>query len=335
MSQWSGIGRYIRGLTFGLCQRNQFHYLFFESHTIKPYGWKEQFAIPLKMYRSDCLHTPNFNAPYFWPKKLIVTFHDLILFHHPNHLSSLTKRTYAQVMLPLIARRADAIIAVSEFTKQDLVKSFRIDPKKITVVYHGVNRELLMADADHEVVQNAEPYFLYVGLIKAHKNVGVLLDAFQKLKRKYPDRNVALRLVGSLDRKQSVVRAWAQTIETDPNIHLHENVNDEQLKALYEQAIALAFPSLFEGFGFPVLEAMALGTPVLAARSSSIPEILGDDAGLYFDPHSSMELLNQMGNVLDNQNLRSELSNKGRLRSQSFTWQRSAQMTEQVYESVL
>jgi glycosyltransferase involved in cell wall biosynthesis len=336
MLRWSGIGRYIRGFTSELSSSTKYRYQLLSEGSVPPYGIREQLSVPFLSRACDCLHIPNFNAPLLWNKKLVVTFHDLILYHYPHHLKSALARTYVKTVQPLVAKKADAIIAVSEYTKQDLVKTFGINPDKIHVIYHGINSELLCAKAEttnHNSEKKEKPYFLYVGLIKEHKNVGVLLKAFFWLREKNP--NISLRIVGKPDLKQRVVCEWFETIKNNPNVIHVDEVGDTELKKLYQNALALVFPSWLEGFGFPVLEAMALGTPIIAANASSIPEIVGQEAALLFDPHSASELHHRMERLLHNKNLRKQLVQKGKTRANAFNWHECVQKAEQVYDSVL
>jgi len=352
MARYTGIGRYIRGIVTALCNRSpQWEYrligneafrdafglgILFTPTTIPIYSIREQILMPFRVRSCDCLHVPHYNAPFLGAKKLIVTIHDLIHLHFSRQLQSSISRLYASVMLPQIVAKADAIIAVSEYTKKDLVETLNVHPGKITVIYHGIDDTFLSPHLNPERNdQSSELYFLYVGLLKAHKNIGVLLKAFQQLKKEMKSENLKLRLVGVPDVRQLIVREWVETIREDSDISLVSNVSDQKLKELYRNARALIAPSLYEGFGFPILEAMALKTPVIAAHATSIPEILGEDAGLYFDPQSVPELVNKMRQLVSTDTLRKELAQRGVARISRFDWATAAKKTEQVYEHVL
>jgi len=350
MAFHTGIGRYLRGLLSGLQVSKHFDYHFFGpqpvfsinskdrfTKVVAPlYGIREQFVIPSVSLDCSCLHIPHYNAPLCWPKKLIVTIHDLIHLHYRNHLSSYAARSYAALMLPVITKRADAIIAVSEYTKEDLIRTLSVDPKKVTVIHHGLDPSFVNGNANGPVgCKSAEPYFLYVGLLKAHKNVGVLLRAFQSVKAQFKDRHLKLRLVGKPDLKQAVVREWVDAIQRDPDIVLESGISDAELRERYRNAICLVFPSLCEGFGFPLLEAMASKIPVLAARSASIPEILGEEAGLYFDPYSESELVTHMKSVITDSSLTDRMIREGENRTRLFEWENAAKKTEEVYAAVV
>lgn len=350
MAHCTGIGRYIRG-TVSALHNVHWKYILFGPHRhredfpvqmsfintdIPIYGFREQIGIPLLARECDCLHIPHYNAPLFWKKKLIITIHDLIHLHFPDHLTSPLARLYSSTLLPLILRRADQIIAVSKFTKDDLIKTLRIDARKITVIHHGVDpRFNINLATKKNNGSEKEKYLLYVGLIKQHKNVGILIESFLRLKKRTGFENLKLRLVGKSDMKQKIVREWIYEINRNDDILLEPQVDEQRLIDLYHNAAVLVFPSLYEGFGFPLLEAMASRIPIVASRAASIPEILGEGAGLYFDPHSASELEQCLLKILQSSYLASRLIEDGSKRLKQFQWDKSAKMTEEVYESVL
>ena len=351
MAEHTGIGRYIRGTVTALKNasservytlmgknglKNEFPPEFsYIAANIPIYSIQEQVALPWLARSADCLHSPHYNAPLFWNRKLIVTIHDLIHLHFADALASPLAKIYARFMLPAVVRRADAIIAVSEYTKNDLVKTLKVNPDKITVIHHGIDHSFEISDADGEKYPPKEPYFLYVGLIKAHKNIGILLEAFLKLRKEKNLPSLKLYLVGTPDLKQAIVREWLEMIHREPSISLMSGVDERKLKELYRNATALILPSLYEGFGFPLLEAMASQTPIIASRIASIPEVLGERAGLYFDPHSASELHACLEKILNRSDLRAQLIEEGLKRLRLFDWKVAAQKTERVYESVL
>ena len=349
MAHHSGIGRYIWGTVRALpkfkpadwkgtlvgYEGNQsgfpkdFDYLTTKTPI---YSISEQLLIPVLTRSFDCLHSPHYNAPLLARKKLVVTIHDLIHLRFPDYLPSAAALLYAKTVLPAVCRRADAIIAVSDYTKSDLIQMLRIDPKKISVIHHGIDPVFVGRE---ERPESEPPYLLYVGLIKAHKNLGVLLDAFQKVKRKLDLDPLKLELVGTADHKQPIVHGWLERIKNDPSVSLRSNISDNELKKLYRNATALVLPSLYEGFGFPLLEAMASRTPIIASLATSIPEVAGADAALYFDPKSSSELESCLEQILTSEELRNRLIQAGQKRLPLFDWDVAAQKTVQVYESAL
>lgn len=351
MARHTGIGRYLRGLICHLPHgilghrytligsKETSHY--FPCHydfvcvDVPIYSWSEQIALLRVTRHSDCLHSPHYNAPLLWKRKLIVTIHDLIHLHFPEQLPSRAAALYAQTMLPLIARKADAIIAVSQYTKDDLVKTLHVPPDKVFVVHHGIDPSFLSLNHSAAVFENPNPYFLYVGLLKTHKNVGVLLEAFKRLREKTGFNNLKLVLIGKPDAKQQMVCKWLRTIQENRFIALRSDVTDDELIQAYRGAAALVFPSRYEGFGFPLLEAMASQIPIIASNAASVPEILGERAGLYFDPDSVSELLARMEVILSKADLRKQLVLEGKKRLAQFGWAEASKRTQDVYESVL
>lgn len=346
MARHTGIGRYVRGFVSALSHTSPWRYILIGSSSFRNefsgnfsylranvpiYSSSEQIVLPLVANACDCLHIPHYNAPALWPKKLVVTIHDLIHFEFSKDLNPLAV-AYAKFLLPLIVRRADAVISVSEHTKKDLIEKLKVKPEKITVIHHGVDPIFLNEGLKDKGPQ--DPYFLYVGLIKSHKNLGVLLNAFIQLRNKKKLLNLRLKLVGHPDHKQKIVRQWMQIIAREPSIELTNHVSDEELRHLYMNATALIFPSLYEGFGFPLLEAMASRVPVIASNSTSIPEVLGN-AGLYFDPRSQVQLESRMEEILRDEKLRQAFIAKGVDRVRQFDWKVTAEKIEKVYESVL
>lgn len=352
MAGFSGIGRYIRGMVSALADEHPDgnYGLIGKEEACGSFPAKFQFLglrTPVYSLREqwdwfglgrniECLHIPHYNAPLFWNRKLIVTIHDLIHLHFPNHLPSQSARSYARIMIPWVIEKADAIIAVSEYTKQDILETFSVRPEKITVIHHGVDLQFMNVSRPKEQeTKMQDRYFLYVGLIKEHKNLGVLLDAFDRLKEKNNDPRLKLYLVGRADIKQGIVRRWLARLTNRPDIVLMSSISDEQLRALYQNAIALVFPSFYEGFGFPLLEAMTAETPVIAAPLTSVPEVLGRSAALYFDPKSSTELEGCLLRMLTESSLRVQLVTEAKKRLPLFNWRIAAQKTRKVYETVI
>ncbi len=352
MFHHTGIGRYLQGLVPNLISRqSRWHYRLIGNENFRAsfpnetpyiptlipiYSLREQIIIPRLASHSNCLHVPHYNAPLFWRGKLVVTIHDLIHLHFKEDLPSPLASFYANTMLPKIVKRADRLIAVSQFTKDDLIKTLGVSPEKITVIHHGIHQDFLKHGGEIRKPKNSNSiYFLCVGLIKKHKNIGTLINAFRALKQKNKAADIKLVLVGDPDRKQSIVQEWLAQIRKEEGIQLLSRLSDNELIKLYRGATALIFPSLYEGFGFPLLEAMASCTPIIAARTSSIPEVVGEKAALYFDPLSTSELTKHMDELIRNESLRKRLVEEGIKRLPSFDWKVAAQKTEQVYESAL
>lgn len=305
------------------------------------YSFREQFLFPflLLRYRLDLVHFPHFNVPLPYRKPFVVTIHDLILLRHPT-VRNTTKSvlTYRlkflayRLTIGSAVRRARRILTVSRFTERDLVGEYPKAEGKIAVAYEGCDLPEAAEGAGDTERSGAvrgimKPYFLYVGNAYPHKN----LEAFIPLSRRFPE--VRFVLVGREDYFYRRLRKSAEERGAD-NIVFAGYVPDGELVGLYRGATGYVFPSLYEGFGLPPLEAMRLGIPVISSDRGSLPEILGDDA-LFFDPEDDDALARQVGRVLEGGGSVSELSRKGRERAESFRWEDLAETTLRAYREAV
>jgi glycosyltransferase involved in cell wall biosynthesis len=266
----------------------------------------------------------------------VLTVHDLIFRHLPQHHKPLN-RWYLNATMPLYCRRANHIIAISEATRQDLMAAYDVPPGEITVIpeaadpsFRPQHPETISAVRAHYHLP--ERYLLFVGTIEPRKNLGCLLTAFEALQA--AGLTEGLVIVG---RRGWLTEAFFAQLERSPArdaVIFPGYVPDPDLPPIYAGAQALVFPSLYEGFGLPVLEAMACGTPVIASRTSSIPEV-GGDAARYFDPQDADELLAQVRGVLSDPALAADLRERGLAQADRFSWARTAAQTQSVYNAVL
>ncbi len=266
----------------------------------------------------------------------VLTVHDLIYEHFPEHHKPLNRLFLTRAM-PLFVRRARAIIAISHTTRRDLIARYRVPPERVHVVYEAPAPHFRPVPAEriaavHQRYGLPERYLLTVGTIEPRKNLVRFLAAFERLRRDGLVEAWVLAgqrgwLEGPFFRRlaQSPARAHVRWLGYVP---------DADLPALYAGAQALVLPSLYEGFGLPLLEAMAVGTPVVASRGGALPEV-GADAALYFDPYRVEDMVNVVGRVLDDPALQADLRERGRARAQAFSWARTARETAQVYARVL
>jgi glycosyltransferase involved in cell wall biosynthesis len=266
----------------------------------------------------------------------VLTVHDLIFRHLPEHHKPLN-RGYLNLALPLYCRRATHIIAISECTRRDVMAAYDLPPEKVTVIHEAADPRFHPQTPDRVTAVRQqyslpERYILFVGTIEPRKNLTRLLHAFEALHG--DDLCDALVIVGK--------RGWLfgdffAELERSPlrdAVLLPGYVPDEALPAIYAGARALAFPSLYEGFGLPVLEAMACGTAVACSSTSSLPEVAGD-AALYFDPSSQGAIVETLRQLLSDPDLRGELVQRGLSRAAQFSWDRVAAETEAVYDDVM
>ncbi len=305
------------------------------------YSIQEQLEYPLRLKGCLLWHAPHYNIPLIKSSaKLVVTIHDLIPWIFREEFYSLLQTKYANFFFSRTVKQADKIIAVSEQTKKDLIKHFNAPAEKIRVIYEGVSSyffeqiESVKKRAVRIKYELPESFFLYVGLLKPHKNVDALLRVYRKL-RLGGKLHSALVIVGKKDKKYPPRLASLSNLKTDEGVHYIPSVTSpEELRALYASAKALVHPSLYEGFGLTCLEAMAAGTPVAVSRIASLPEVVGE-AGLYFDPSSDSSLSEALIAMEENETLRRDLASKGKIQAQKFRWSKAADETVQVYEEVL
>lgn len=352
MNQHSGIGTYVRGLLSGFSAEESRQLQFFggnvpseaDSEQWTPfeapiYSLSEQFTYPKLLKQCDLWHSPHYNVPYFKGKtKLIVTIHDIIHWLFRKQFFNTAQGLYAKTMLLRAVNHSDHIITVSEWTKKDLCEHFGANPNKISVIYEGINPELAPDSSDvvDDIANkyNFKPnYFLYVGLLKPHKNVLWLAKSFSELRRQGKTTSEMV-FVGKKDSTYPKGYEEISELEKLDGIHCLNHVAFDELKSLYRNAIALIHPSLYEGFGLTLLESMASGTPVIGAKAGSIPEISGACAHM-INPHSIEDLEAAIYKLETNTAYHNELIEKGLAHARKFRWKKTAEETLSIYKKVL
>lgn len=278
----------------------------------KWYSWAEQLKFPflLKKYNLDLMHFPHFNVPFFYRKKFVVTIHDLILFHYPTvKNTTLNKFVYffKLLMYHFIIRstikRAKKIIAISKFTRNDLINTLKTKGNKIEVIYEGAEfnkfskKDLAKINCGNILKKCGimKPYLLYVGNAYPHKNLDRLVLAFADVNNNFSGK-YQLVLVGKSDYFYKKLRIFINKKRLE-NILVTDYISDQKLDCLYQQSRLFVFPSLYEGFGLPPLEALIKGIPILSSEKSSMPEILGDKVQ-YFNPEQTNDMIKMMVSVL-------------------------------------
>lgn len=266
----------------------------------------------------------------------VLTIHDLIYRLFPRY-HKLLNYLYLNLAVPLFCRRATAIIAVSQATRRDLVRYYGIDPAKVTVIYEAAAagfepQDPLAVAAVRAHYHLPERYLLTTCVIEPRKNHSRFLRAFDGLSRHDPD--LYWVIVGS---KGWLYRPFFQQLEGSPareRVIMPGYIRDVDLPAVYSGAVAFVFPSLYEGFGLPPLEAMACGIPVISSDASSLPEV-GGRAARYFDPHDEAQMLDVSRTVLADPDLQAEMRQQGLLQAAQFSWQRAARETWAVYQRLI
>ncbi|RMH79345.1 MAG: glycosyltransferase family 1 protein [Acidobacteria bacterium] len=263
--------------------------------------------------------------------KQIITVHDLLPFRYPEEYPRI--RYYMRFLLPRIIRSSTKVVCISENTKKDLVEYYGIEEHdKLVVIYPGANlKRFSTYEKEEKGATDSEEYVLYVGALRRYKNVLKLIKAIERLK----DFNLKLLIVG--DNRGGYYKELTDYVRNRGIEHLVSflgYVDDKTLTNLYRGAKAFVFPSLYEGFGLPPLEAMACGCPVIASNTSSIPEACGD-AAIYFDPEDIEDMAKKIHLVLYNQNLRSLLIKKGIERAKKFTWEKTAERILNLFYSMI
>ncbi len=361
-SRQGGLGRYIQQLILNLEKidtENQYIILLRRENwteynpansnfqkvlaDIPWYGWQEQIFLPkiIKKIKADLVHFPHWNVPLFFNGNFVVTIHDLLLLHYPSRRASTLspiiywiKNKIFLLVLKHAARVAKKIITVSEFTKQDIEKTLKIKPDKITTtllspfeIKGSNNINPLDLNKKYSITK---PYWLYVGVAFPHKNLETLVVAWKIFCDQYGN-NYQLVLAGNknyfYERLEKIIKE-----KNINNVILTGFVSDTDLESLYKNASLYVFPSLYEGFGLPPLEAMQHQLPVISSDKTCLPEILGNGAR-YFDPNNPNEIVRIANLVLTDKNISQKLLENSQKILQKYSWDNTVAQTLQIYKN--
>ena len=355
--KYTGIGRYVFELLKNLAEIDQEnHYVLyfnqpeFDQFQVPNERWRKKLVnIPhyslaeqtkfyyfLQQEKIDLMYFPHFNAPIFYKKPFLVTIHDLTLHYYPykeyQPRWSLKKQVEILVyrfLMGRVVKNSRHIIAVSENTKKDVIKEYKIKEDKISVVLEGVPENFQKAPEEtiaemKKKFSITKPYLLYTGVWRSHKNLLKLIEAFQLVLSS--GNNVQLVITGKKDPAYPEIPALIEKLSLQDKVVLTGFVSEEDLIALNSGAEVFVFPSLYEGFGLPPLEAMALSVPVACSNTSSLPEVCGD-AAVYFDPRNVQDMAEKMNQLLNNPQVRQEMIERGQKNLRSFSWRK---MTEKI-----
>ena len=354
-----GIGTYIRNLLRQLAridQRTEFVLLCREAdapalkalgehfrpvvETAGNYSIAEQFRIPLALKREGVtlFHAPHYVLPPLTRCASVVTIHDCIHLMFPQYLPNRLAYAYARGSIALAARSATRIMTVSESSKRDILRFVDVDPDKISVIHNAYDERFGVEPEEDDVVRVRERYqlhdefVLYAGNVKPHKNLERLIEAFQLVRRRGLD-HLKLVLIGDEISKYAALRRAVHRYQLHKYVRFLGYLPEETLAVMYRLAGVFVFPSLYEGFGLPPLEAMASGTPVVTSNVSSLPEVAGD-AAVLVDPYDPHAIADGIYRVLSDEALRRDLRGKGLQRAHQFSWESSVRRIHDIYNRV-
>jgi len=293
------------------------------------YGVKEQLDFIKKTPKEyDLFWSPHYNIPIFLRKKLLVTIHDFFHLDMPEFVQGFEKKLYARLMFNRVSKRANEIITVSNFSKNQSAVHLG-ENNNVNVIYNGVDQKWFHLEKDKS---QEKTYILFVGNVKPHKNLKNLIKAYELIKN---DIVEDLVIVG---KKEGFITgdSYISSLNNDllKRITFTGYVSDAELKSWVCNAKALVFPSIYEGFGLPPLEAMACGTPVITSDAASLPEVC-KDAAIYFDPYNIEDIAEKLRSTLNNEELLTLLSTKGKKQATKFTWEDSVNKHVEVIERLL
>lgn len=285
-----------------------------------------------KEEKFDIFHSPFFHAPELKNAKVLLTVHDLRLYRFPDTYEFFRYQFLKRKVRNSI-KRADHIISISDFTKREMVDLCGVSPDKVTVIHEAINPERFTAKDleepdDIPEILKVRPFILSVGHMEPRKNYDRLIDAFEILKKTPELKHLQLAIVGKKDHS---FKETLQKIENTADVHYLNFVSGNSLLWLYNNAKVFVFPSYYEGFGFPPLEAAALGTVSAVSNVSSIPEVCGDSV-LYFNPYDEKDMAKTIGTLLTDSEIYEEKKGKLPVALGRFSWKKNVEETLKVYD---
>ena len=362
--QGGGIGRYVRDLVTALSLiDNQNDYRLFISGASQPtlpnqiahnFNWKPtrippkwfarlwhrlKIPLPVEQFtgRIDLYHATDFVLPPTLPStKTLLTVHDLSFVRVPETASPSLK-AYLDRVVPLSVKRADHILADSQATKNDLIELYAVKSKKISVLLTGVDKRFKPSNTGEMTIRNKysvgdRPYLFTIGTVQPRKNYARIIQSLAKLREEGHDLDLVI--AGGHGWLADPIYQTIQETQMTDYVKLIGFADDEDIPTLYTNAECVVFPSLYEGFGYPVLEGMACGTPVITSNISSLPEVAGD-AALMVNPYDVDAITNAIRSIITDDELRKTLTERGFEQIKHFTWEKSAQQLHQIYTDLL
>src|SRR5262249_35870934 len=300
-----------------------------------------ELRVPLALRREgvSLFHAPHYVLPPLVACRSVVTIHDCIHLMFPQYLPNRAALAYARTSIRMAARRATRVMTVSESSKRDILRFVDAPADKIDVIYNAYDERFSVEPREADVVRVAERYqlhdefVLYAGNVKPHKNLERLLAAFHLVRQRGLD-HLKLVLIGDEISKYAALRRAVHKHQLHKYVRFLGYMPEETLAVMYRLAGVFVFPSLYEGFGLPPLEAMASGTPVVTSNVSSLPEVAGD-AAILVDPYDPNAIADGIYRVLTDADLRKDLRRKGVARAGMFSWEQSVRRVRRIYGEVL
>lgn len=302
-----------------------------------------QFSLPLDLYthapRPEVFFTPSHYAPRFSPMPCVTAIMDVSYLHYPR-LFKYTDLYQLKQWTGYSIKKAKKVFTISKASKSDIIAAYNVSEEKVVVTYPGIKGIVRTKSEkeDMEIIKKKHgikgEYILFVGTLQPRKNLTRLIEAFSILKEKKDNKNVELVIVGKKGWLYEDILKAPSRFGVKDDVRFLDFIGDEELPSLYKNALFFILPSLYEGFGLPVLEAMANGCPVIVSNVSSLPEAAGE-AALYVDPEKVEDIAEKMDSLLQNSSLREELVQKGLKQVKKFSWDKTARQTLEILHAMV
>jgi glycosyltransferase involved in cell wall biosynthesis len=310
------------------------------AETAGNYSLSEQIAIPrtLRREKVDLFHAPHYVLPPLVRCPSVVTIHDCIHLMFPQYLPNRWALGYARTSISMAAKRSTRVLTVSESSKRDILRFVDVPPDNIDVIYNSYDDRFGVEPKEEDVVRVRERYqlddqfVLYAGNVKPHKNLERLIEAFDLVRERGLDQ-LKLVLIGDDISRYTALRRAVHRHQLHKYVRFLGYLPEETLAVMYRLAAVFVFPSLYEGFGLPPLEAMASGTPVVTSNLSSLPEVAGN-AAVLVDPYDTSAIADGIYRVLTEEGLRTDLRRRGLVRAHQFSWESSVRRVREIYGQV-
>jgi glycosyltransferase involved in cell wall biosynthesis len=343
LGQPTGFGFYVSSLVDALQKISQEDELVLirpeaekDFSTPQRFVW-DQFSYPARARRAkvDLLHQPCFSAPLFFSGPVVITIHDIISILFPENIPFASRMFYSKWM-PLTYGKASEIITISQSTANDITRVLKIPPEKITVIHSAVDEKFEKPTSADEVEKAKKKYnlpkdyLLHIGTLEPRKNLGFLIEAFARVISDEKNENLNLVITGKKGWYFEGLFEKVRQLNLEKRVIFTGYIDELDKPAIYKGAKIFTFPSLYEGFGLPPLEAMASGVPIISSNTSSMPEVIGE-AGVLISPHDLASWVRAISKLNTDEVARRELIEKNKIQIKKFSWEKTARQTMAVY----